>query len=193
MRKLALITALAATTLFATPANAEIQHFTLDKPHTQIMFFVEHMGVSLSHGEFYDYEGEITFDTENPENSSAQATIKTASIAMGSDGWDAHLKNKDFFNVEEFPEMTFKSTSIEKTAEKTAKINGDLTILDVTKPVTLDVTYNGSGEHAMNKKPIIGFSATTHIKRSDFGMNYGIPMVGDEVEIRLEIEGHGEK
>ena len=102
------------------------------------------------------------------------------------------MKNEDFFNVEKFPTMTFKSTNIEITGENTANITGDLTILDTTKPVTLDVTHNKSGVHPFNGEFVAGLSATTTVKRSDFGMTYGLPAVGDDVEIRLEVEGFRE-
>lgn len=181
-----------AAALSAMPARAETLHYTLDRPHTQIMFFVDHMGVSKSQGEFLDYDGRITFVTDHPEQSSVEATIRTGSLAMGDEKWDAHLKSPDFFDVEKFPDMTFKSTAIAVTGEKTADITGDLTIHGVTKPVTLKTVWNGSGKHAMTGKPIAGFSATGMIKRSDFDMGYGIPMVGDDVELRIEVEAAGE-
>lgn len=175
---------------FAMPgtARAAVETYTLEKPHTQIMFFVDHQGFSKSQGKFLDYEGTIQFDRENPANSSANVTIKTASIFMGTDAWDAHLKNEDFFNVEKYPEMIFKSTGVNVTGENTAQIAGDLTILGVSKPVTLDVVFNKAGPRPMGDKYSAGFSATTKIKRSDYGMNYGIPIVGDDVEIRIEVE-----
>jgi len=108
---------------------------------------------------------------------------------MDMDKWDAHMKNEDFFHVEKYPEMTFKSTGIEVTGENTARITGDLTLLDVTKPVTLNVTYNKSGVHPYSGEYVAGFSADTMITRSEFGMDYGLPGVGDDVEIRLEVEG----
>lgn len=99
------------------------------------------------------------------------------------------MKNADFFDVENHPEMTFKSTAVEVTGEDTANITGDLTILGVSKPVTLAVKHNKSGEHPFNGKFMSGFSATTTINRSEWGMNYGLPAVGDAVEIRIEVEG----
>lgn len=164
--------------------------YSFDKVHTQILFFVNHLGFSNSQGEFHDYDGSFTFDAENPENSSVDVTIKTASIDMDDEEWDNHLKNKDFFNVTEFPDMTFKSTSIEITGEKTADITGDLTILGVTKPAVLHTTYNKSDVHPYSKKYVSGFSATATIKRSEYGMNYGLPAVGDDVEIRIEVEAY---
>lgn len=183
-----IIITLAALAFMAAPAKAEIVTYELDKPHTQILFFVEHMQVSISSGEFLDYEGTLNIDMAHPTNSSADITIHTASIDMGSEKWDDHMKNEDFFHVEEYPAMTFKSTGVQMTGDTTAKMTGDLTMLGVTKPVTLDVTFRGEGKHAYSGKDLIGFSATGNIKRSEWGMDYGIPNVGDDIELRIEVE-----
>lgn len=174
-----------------TLAQAEVQTYKYDTVHTQIMFFVSHLGFSISEGEFHDFDGSINLDMNDPSKSNVDVTIKTDSIDMDDAKWDAHMKNADFFDVEQYPKMTFKSTNVEVTGEDTAKVTGDLTILDVTKPVTLDVKLNKIGDHPMNKKPTVGFSATTRIKRSDFGMKYALPMVGDDVDIRIEVEANG--
>lgn len=173
----------------ADSSTSPAEHYVFDTAHTQILFFVNHLGFSMSQGEFHDYDGGFTFDRENPENSSIDVSIKTASIDMDSEKWDDHMRNADFFDVENHPEMTFKSTNIEVTGDNTANITGDLTLLGVTKPVTLAVTHNKSGQHPFNKKMVAGFSATATIQRSEWGMNYGLPGVGDDVEIRLEVEG----
>ncbi len=177
----------------ASSAFAAAEKYTFDKAHTQILFFVDHLGFSMSQGEFLEYDGHIIFDQEKPENSSVEVDIKTASIDMDHDKWNEHMKNEDFFHVEKYPSMIFKSTGIEVTGEKTAKITGDLTILDTTKPVVLDVVYNKSGVHPFNGKYVSGFSATAMLKRSEFGMTYGLPGVGDDVEIRLEVEAFREE
>lgn len=171
-------------------ARAEIEMYEYDKVHTQIMFFISHLGFSISEGEFHDFDGLIEFNRSKPEKSKVNITIQTASIDMDDEKWNDHMKNEDFFNVEKFPTMTFKSNKIDVTGEKTAKITGDLTILETTKPVTLDVTFINSGKHPFGEKYVAGFSAKTNIKRSDFGMTYGLPNVGDDVEIRLEVEAH---
>ena len=183
------ILSMAALAFMTAPAKAAVETYELDKPHTQILFFVEHMNVSLSSGEFLDYEGTLNIDSENPENSTVDVTIQTASIDMGDEKWDAHMKNEDFFHVEEYPTMTFKSTDVNVTGEETAEMTGDLTILGVTKPVTLAVEFRNKGTHAYSGRELIGFSATGNIKRSEWGMDYGIPNVGDDVEIRIEVEG----
>ncbi|CAG0909711.1 unnamed protein product, partial [Cyprideis torosa] len=173
----------------ASPARAEIEIYEFDKAHTQILFFVNHLGFSTSQGEFHGYDGVFEFNRAEPERSNVEVTIQTNSIDMDDQKWDDHMKSKDFFDVEPFPTMKFKSTSIEKTGDKTGKITGDLTILEITKPVTLDVTFNKAAIHPFSQKYVAGFSAKTKIKRSDFGMKYGLPMIGDDVDIILEVEG----
>lgn len=177
---------------FSSTAQAEAEKYTFDKAHTQILFFVNHLGFSYSQGEFHDYDGHFTFNRAEPAQSEIDVAIKTASIDMDNEKWDAHMKNADFFDVENHPAMTFKSTGIEVTGENTAKITGDFTLLGVTKPVVLDVTHNKSAKHPFSDKFVAGFSASTMIKRSEFGMNYGLPGVGDDVEVRIEVEGFRE-
>lgn len=174
---------------FATlnPALAA-EKYEFDKAHTQILFFVSHLGFSMSEGEFLEYDGELIIDRENPENSSVDVTIQTESIDMDHEKWEEHMKNEDFFHVTEFPTMTFESTNVEVTGENTAQLTGDLTLLGTTNPVTLDVVHNKSGENPFSGKYIAGFSATGQLLRSEFGMDYGLPGIGDEVEIRLEVE-----
>jgi polyisoprenoid-binding protein YceI len=181
----------AAAMIIAAPAHAEPKHYTLEKPHTQIFFTVNHLGFSNSTGQFIDYNGAIDFDQAAPESSKVEATIKTASLTMANQKWDDHLKGADFFNVEKFPDITFKSTGVKKTGADTADITGDLTILGVTKPVVLATKLNKVGAHPMSGNDHVGFSATTTFKRSDFGMKYGLPNVGDDVTVRIEVEGEG--
>ncbi len=189
MKKFLLVAlSLVISSAIATQARADIETYSFDKAHTQILFFVNHLGFSNSQGEFHEYDGSFTFDRGQPENSKINVTIKTSSIDMDDEKWDAHMKNEDFFDVEKFPDMTFKSTGIEVTGENTANITGDLTILDVTKPVTLAVIHNKSAKHAFSGKFVAGLSATATIKRSDFGMTYGLPMIGDDVKIMIEVE-----
>ncbi|MCF8496442.1 MAG: YceI family protein [Alphaproteobacteria bacterium] len=187
MRRFALFLSLAL--IVSRPVFAQIEVYDFDKPHTQIMFFVDHLGFSRPEGEFLDFDGSFTFDRGEPAKSHVEIAIKTASIQMDDEAWNKHMMNADFFNVEKFPEMTFRSTAIEVTGESTANITGDLTILGITKPVVLAVTHNKSGKFPFGDRYVAGFSGRTTIKRSDFGMVYGLPGVGDEVEIRLEVEG----
>lgn len=185
------LAALAAFT-FATPAQAAPEEYAFDKAHTQVMFSVGHMGYSFSHGRFTKFDGNFVFDEQDVSKSAIDVTIDTNSLVMDDDAWEKHLKNEDFFNVEKFPAMTFKSTKVEKTGDKTGKVTGDLTILGVTKPVTLDVTWNKSGIHPYSKKYVSGFSASGTLLRSDFGMAYGLPAVADEVSLNIQVEGERE-
>ena len=187
--KFGLLILAAMTLLHVQPARAQIETYDFDKAHTPILFFADHLGFSKSQGEFHRYDGSFTFNRAAPEQSTVELTIQTSSIDMDDDKWNDHMKNKDFFDVEQFPTMIFKSTAIEKTGDQTGTITGDLTILETTKPVTLDVIFNKAGVHPFNKKYVAGFSATTKIKRSDFGMKYGLPLIGDEIDIMLEVEG----
>lgn len=169
--------------------NIYADNYTLEPVHTQILFFCDHLGFSKSQGEFMQFDGSFTFDPEKPENSSAEVSINTASINMDNQKWDDHMKNEDFFNVEKYPSMTFKSTKVENITSNEMNLQGELTMLGQTHPVILKVTHNKSGVHPFSGKFIAGFSATTTVKRSQFGMTYGLPALGDDIEIRLEVEG----
>lgn len=185
-RSLAL-SALCGAGLLAGPAQAA--DYVFDKAHTQILFFVDHLGFSKSQGEFHDYDGGFRFDPVQWADATAEITIRTASIDMDDYAWDKHMRSEDFFNVNTHPTMRFESTKVERADEHRYRLTGDLTLLGVTRPITLDVVFNKAGVHPLNKRHVAGFSATGTIKRSAFGMDYGLPMVADEVELRLEVEG----
>src|SRR5690606_26355562 len=136
-----------------------------------------------------DFDIELALDAEDHRQSTVKATIRADSVDMRHEGLNKHLKNEDFFHVEEHPEITFQSTSVTPVGEDQLKVDGNVTLLGVTRPATLDVTINNIGEHPMSKKPWAGFSATTTLKRSDFGMGYALPAVGDEVRLQIGLEG----
>lgn len=182
--------ALGLAASFLAPTAALADSYTIDATHAHAAFRVSHLGFSHTLGQFKDITGTIEFDAEAPENSSVSVTIATASVDSANEARDEHLRKADFLNVEAFPTMTFTSTNIEVTGEETAKITGDLTLLGVTKPVVLDANLNGSGPHPFDPSKIVaGFSATTEINRSDFGMAYASPAIGETVEIIIEVEG----
>lgn len=164
-------------------------NYQLEPVHTQILFFCDHLGFSKSQGEFLKFEGGFSFDPDDLAASNVEITIDTASIDMDNQKWNDHMKNQDFFDVEKFPTMTFISTSIEPLTGSSMNVHGNLTILDHTETVVLHVTHNKSGKHPFSGKYTAGFSATTHVKRSLYGMTYGLPALGDDIEIRLEVEG----
>jgi polyisoprenoid-binding protein YceI len=178
--------AAAGLALAAVPAAAE--PYEIDPAHTHILFVVSHLGFSNTHGEFLEFDGEFDLDPDAPENSSISMTIDAASLDTAHDERDAHLRNADFFNVEEFPEITFETTGVEVTGEDTAQLTGDLTMLGVTRPVTLDVVLNAMGDHPFQDKTVAGFTATGTVDRTEFGMTYGAPAVGEQVEITIEME-----
>jgi polyisoprenoid-binding protein YceI len=172
---------------FTSPALAA-DRYEFDKSHTNIVFFVSHLGFSNMVGVFTDYDGTFTFDSKKPEESTINVTIKPAGIRTSSTGLDEHLQKPDYFNVAQFPEVTFKSTGIKVTGEKTGEVTGNLTMLGVTKPVVLNVTFNKTDRHPYTQDLVAGFSASATVKRSEFGMKSGLPMVGDDVKIMIETE-----
>ncbi|NBX66650.1 MAG: polyisoprenoid-binding protein [Proteobacteria bacterium] len=181
---------LASALLFASyaPAHAEAMKYTFDPLHTQIHFTANHLGFSNSTGKFLKFDGSFMFDEARPADGFVAVTIDVNSLNMDDATWEEHLKAPDMFNAAQYSTMGYKSTRVEMTGEKTARLIGDLTLLGQTKPVTLDVTLNKCGEHPMNNKPTCGFSATGKLKRSDWGMTKGIPMVSDEIQLRIEVE-----
>ncbi|MDR6772190.1 YceI family protein [Azospirillum sp. BE72] len=182
----ALFVATAAGTL--TPAFAAPVSYKIDPAHTAVAFVVNHIGFSNVIGRFNTVGGDISFDKDAVEKSSVTVTIDSASIDTNHAKRDEHLRSPDFFNAKEFPKLTFKSTRIEKTGDKTGKLHGDLTMLGVTKPVVLDITFNKDGVSPASKLETAGFSARGTVKRTDFGMKYGAPAVGDDIQLLIEIE-----
>lgn len=172
----------------ASAAAAAPETYTLDPSHSQIVFSYSHLGFSTTTGMFSGFEGTIRFDAEDPAASSVEVVFPTASLITGWDERTAHFLTADFFGAEEAPEISFTSTAIEVTGEKTGKITGDLTINGITKPVVLEAEMTQMGEHPMAKAPWVGFNATTTIVRSDFDMGQFAPFVGDEVSVSISIE-----
>ncbi|MFZ4541743.1 MAG: YceI family protein [Rickettsiales bacterium] len=169
-------------------AKAPAGNYVVEKTHASIAFKVRHMGFADYAMRFNDFDATITLDPKAPEKSSVKATINPASLDSNNPKLTEHTSGKDFFNVATFPTMTFTSTKIEKTGPTTGKIYGDLNLLGTVKPIVLDATFIGGGEHTFFKKYDIGFNAKTTIKRSEFGMSYGLPMVSDEVAVEINAE-----
>jgi polyisoprenoid-binding protein YceI len=172
----------------ASPAFAA-DNYELDKSHTRILFYVNHLGFSDTIGDMTKYDGSFTFDEKDPSKSSVTLSLDPTGIRTSSEALDKHLQNADFFNTEKFPKITFTSTAVKVTGENTGEVTGDMTLLGVTKPVTLKVTFNKGDYHPYTKSYVAGFSGSTSFKRSDFGMAYGIPNVSDEVKLEFELEG----
>jgi polyisoprenoid-binding protein YceI len=181
-------TALGAALFSASAALAEAEKYTLDASHSQIVFSYDHLGFSTTWGMFSGFEGEIMFDQANPAASSVSVSMPVKSMLTGWEGRFQHFMSKDFFDASDDEMVSFASTGIEVTGETTAKITGDLTLNGVTKPVVLDAVLNKTGDHPMANKPWAGFSATTSVLRSDFGLGMFAPYVSDEVAIQISIE-----
>jgi polyisoprenoid-binding protein YceI len=174
--------------LAAAPAFAEAEKYTLDASHSQIVFSYNHLGFSTTYGMFSGFNGEIMFDQANPAASTVAVSFPVKSMLTGWQERFDHFMTKDFFDAADDEMVTFASTAIEVTGEKTAKITGDLTLNGVTKPVVLDAVMNQAGEHPMAKAPWAGFSATTTLIRSDFNLGQFAPYVSDEVQLQISIE-----
>lgn len=191
--RLAMGALLAGGIAFGTAdAQAEPAEFVLDPTHTYITFFVSHIGYSDMAGMFLESEGTFSYDEEAKELKAATITVKTESIFTNHEERDGHLRSADFLNTGEFPEMTFVATKAEKLSDTTGKVTGDLTLLGVTKPITLDVTFNKAGNYPFGDGHYaLGFDATGSFKRSDFGMSYGVEgdIVGDEIKLVIGTEG----
>lgn len=188
--------ALDRTTAVAVPAGA----YTLDKVHTSLVFRVSHLGFSSYTGRFTSVDAKLDFDPARLANSRVSVTIDPRSIATDNApaGFLQMLSGKDWLDAERFPEMSYRSKSIQITGANTFRIQGELTLHGVTRPVVLDARYNGGyAGHPMEPHARIGFSAKGRFKRSDFGVSIGIPApgtnmgVGDEVEVVLESEFNG--
>lgn len=190
MKKIASIALGSALAIFTALPSFAGDKYVIDAPgaHFYAGFQISHLGFSIMHGRFDKVTGVIDYDAGNPMASSVKVTIKAASVNTNHAKRDAHLKSPDFFNAQEFPDITFVSKKIEKTGANTGKVTGDLTILGVTKSVTLDSRLVNAGPHPFNKKPIAAWSARGKIKRSDFGMKYGLPKIGNEVTLLLDVE-----
>lgn len=179
-----------AALLFPAAALAAPETYTLDPNHTNIVWHANHFGFSNPSGKFATVEGTLVLDEAHPDKSHVEATIAPDSVLTGIPKLDEHLKNLDFFNVENYPKATFKSTRVERTGKDTAKVHGELTLIGVTMPLTLEVKLNKIGEHPMTKKKTVGFSAKTVVKRSQYGMMMGIPSVSDEIPVEIETEAN---
>jgi polyisoprenoid-binding protein YceI len=187
--RLTLIAGAAAIALSAAALAAD--NYTIDSRHTFPVFEVNHLGFSTQRGRFNKTTGKVTLDVA-AQKGSVEVVIDTASIDMGLEDWDKHMKNEDFFNVEKYPAMTFKSDRFIFKKGKPAEVHGTLTLLGVERPVQLKVEHFHCGVHPINKKEVCGADLTTRIKRSDFGMTKFLPAVGDDIVIRIPVEAFKE-
>jgi len=169
--------------------NANAASYTIDPSHTYPYFEISHLGFSTMRGRFEKTSGKLTFDKAK-KMASVNIKIDAASISTAHAKRDKHLRSPDFLNAAEYPDITFKSNKVTFTSDTTLTIVGDLTITGVTKPATLEVTKIVCGNNPFNKKPLCGFDAHTSFKRSDYGLKYGLPGIGDVMKINLEVEAY---
>lgn len=182
-----------AIALFAAPARAAT--YTFEGGHTTITFSWSHAGLSRHSARIVGAEGTLEFEQATPTASHVEATLSPARIWTGVPALDRLLRSNDFFDAASEPAMTFKSTAVTQTGERMGQVVGDLTIRGTTRPVTLDVTWNFTGEHPLGLlnpsftgKFVSGFSAVARIQRSEWGLGRGTPLISDEVEIAIETE-----
>lgn len=168
--------------------------WNFDPAHFDVQFSARHMMVATVRGKFTGVTGSVQFDPENPATASVEATIDVSTVDTGMADRDGHLKSGDFFNVEEFPTMTFKSNAVNLTGDAKGTMTGDLTIRGVTKTVTINVEYFGPITNPMNQDTHVGFTASTKIDREEWGLTWNVALdtggvlVGKEIKIELDGE-----
>ena len=177
----------------AAPAAAGSMTCNVDPVHSKALFRVHHLGAGQFWGRFNDVTGTFSFEPGKAEGMNFDVTIATESVDSGNDDLDKHLRSPDFFASKDFPKMTFRSTGARKTGERTYELMGDLTMRGVTKPVTASLEFCGMAD--MGRGPKAGFEAQFTIKRSEFGVNYGVEKgaIGDDVRVIVSLEGGPKK
>jgi polyisoprenoid-binding protein YceI len=185
---------LSLASLLSTSALAAPENYTIDASHTFPSFTISHMGFSMQRGRFNNTEGSIVLDRA-AKQLSVVITIDADSIDTGLDELEDHLRNADFFNVKQYPEITFKSTKAVFQGDTPVSVQGELTLRGQTKPVTLNIVQFRCGTNPIHKQGWCGAEVTGTLKRSEFGMTiYPPPILGDEVKLELQIEAaKGEK
>ncbi|MFH8613602.1 YceI family protein [Streptomyces sp. NPDC017979] len=175
------------------PALAALSgDYTIDPAHSSIGFTVRHAMVTNVRGAFDEYDGKLSLNGADPAASAASIDVKIASIDTANEDRDNHLRSPDFFDAEKFPTMTFRSTRAEEAGGGTYRIIGDLTIKDVTRPLTIDLEFNGSAKDAFGNERV-GFEGGATILRSDWGLTWnaavetGGVMVSDKVKLNFDI------
>lgn len=179
--------------LIVAATGAQAGEWKLDPVHSSAGFSVRHLVISNVTGRFDDFSGQLNFDGTDLSSGSVEVAIKTASVNTANEGRDDHLRNDDFFNAEEYPEMTFKSTAVKNVNGNKFDLEGNLTIRGTTRPVVFNCEFIGTAK-GMRGETRAGFSAETTIKRLEFGVKFSAAMetgglvVGDEVKIKMDME-----
>lgn len=167
------------------PNQVRAGAYVLDPDHGKITWSVSHLGYSTYYGQFTGVSARLDLDPKAPAKIRLDATVPMSGVLTGSQHLDQHLAGPDFFDTSKFPEATFAGTGIEQTSPTTARITGNLSLHGVTKPVSVDATFTQAGTSPVDHRYTVGFEGRTVIKRSDFGVSAFLPMVGDEVTLRI--------
>lgn len=170
------------------PAQVQSGTYVLDPAHGKITWSMDHMGFSTYVGQFTDVAATLNLDVRNPSASKLQAQVKTDSVGSLNSALDAHLKTADFLDTAKHPTAGFQATKIRLIDADSAEITGNLTLRGVTKPIVILADFNQAGINPIDKKYSVGFDGHARIKRSDFGINYGVPVLGDDVTLHFEAE-----
>jgi polyisoprenoid-binding protein YceI len=182
----------AALLAAAAPAAAATERYTLDPEHTFPSFEIRHQNVSWFRGKFNRSRGTVVLDAENPANNLIEVVVDASSGDSGHDELNRKLLGANFFNSARFPEIRFVARDVRFQDGRPVSAQGELTLLGVTRPLTLEIREFACGRHFPSFRPFCGADVHTAFKRSDFGMNYGIPLIGDEVRLAIEVEGFRE-
>jgi polyisoprenoid-binding protein YceI len=184
---LALLASGLVASALAVPAQAAPEYH-LEKTHVDVLFSVSHLGFTEKHGSFRDLDATLACDPEQLEACKVEVTIRADSIDTAHEGRDKDLKGERFLDVAKFPEIRFVSRKVTRAGAKGLRIEGDLTMHGVTRPLTLDATLNKAGPNPFDKRPTLGFSARGVLKRSEFGVSGLLPMIGDDITIVIDAE-----
>ena len=169
----------------ADASKVEAGVYNIEPEHSRITFGVSHMGFTNYYGEFRNASGLLTLDPTKPDSSSVDVKIPTGSVMVPNAKLKEELDGDQWLDAAKYPDITFKSTKVAKTGADTAKVTGEFTVHGVTKPLNLNVKFNGDGTNPLDKTYTSGFEATGMIKRSDYGVKTYVPLIGDDVDIMI--------
>jgi polyisoprenoid-binding protein YceI len=181
------VTLFLITLLLVLPVVAAAESYTLDPDHTYPRWAASHFGFSTHHGQFNRTSGGLVLDAKTGKGS-VEVTVETASVSTGDPKFDEHLKSADFFDVAKHPTITFKSKAMKFEDGKPVSASGDFTMLGVSKPMTFRISRVKCGMHPVIKKDACGAEVSGTVKRSAFGMKYGIPGISDDIRLTIQVE-----
>lgn len=174
----------------AISSSASAGTYAIDPSHSTVLWHINHLGFSTFSGKWFVNEGKINLDKQHPEKSNMSVTINMKDVDSGIDELNDHLRGPSFFNVTKYPTATFVNNKVKLTASDSADVYGVLTLHNVAKPIVLKMHLNKAGVNLLTNQQAVGFSGTTELKRSDFGITSLLPLLGDDVKIDLNTEGH---